>query len=86
MKSLLLTLRLAALPGPTMTWTPELRPTADGYELVLTGEVQEGYYTHPMRIPHAGVSLSLETEGVEAAGEPAEQHTPRLWQSPRSFP
>ena len=76
MKSLLLTLLLAALPGPTMTWTPELRPTADGYELVLTGEVQEGYYTHPMRIPHAGVSLSLETEGVEAAGEPAEQYTP----------
>lgn len=74
MKSLLLSLLLVAFSGPTMTWTPQLQQTSDGYELVLTGEVQDGYYTHPMRIPHAGVSLNLESEGVAPAGEPSEQY------------
>ena len=75
---LLLALLLsAAVPAlaQSIKWTAAVEPAGDGiYELVLTGKVASGYYTHPLTDPYT--SASIELEGAEAVGDPEDIYTP----------
>ena len=76
--SLLIALLLAAaVPAlaQSIKWTAAVEPAGDGlYELVLTGKVADGYYTHPLTDPYT--SASIELEGAEAEGDPEDVYTP----------
>ena len=75
---LLLALLLsAAVPAlaQSIRWTAAVEPAGDGiYELVLTGKVADGYYTHPLTDPYT--SATIELEGAEAVGDPEDVYTP----------
>ena len=72
--ALLLTTVLPAL-AQSIKWTAAVEPAGDGvYELVLTGKVADGYYTHPLTDPYT--SADLELEGVEKVGDPEDVFTP----------
>ena len=74
---LLALLLAAAVPAlaQSIKWTAAVEPAGDGiYELVLTGKVASGYYTHPLTDPYT--SASIELEGAEAVGDPEDVYTP----------
>ena len=72
--AMLLTTVLPAL-AQSIKWTAAVEPAGDGvYELVLTGKVADGYYTHPLTDPYT--SADLELEGVEKVGDPEDVFTP----------
>ena len=74
---LLVLLLAAAVPAlaQSIKWTAAVEPAGDGiYELVLTGKVASGYYTHPLTDPYT--SASIELEGAEAVGDPEDVYTP----------
>ena len=74
MLAMLLTTVLPAL-AQSIKWTAAVEPAGDGvYELVLTGKVADGYYTHPLTDPYT--SADLELEGVEKVGDPEDVFTP----------
>lgn len=62
----------------TIRWNAEVRPVeGSSFELVLTGNVQEGFYTHPLTDEYAAPYFTFEkTDGVEVAGAPTEEYTP----------
>ena len=65
---LLLTLA-AAVPAlaQTIKWTAAVEPAGEGiYELVLTGKISSGYYTHPLTDPYTSAEIELD-------GEPAQE-------------
>jgi thiol:disulfide interchange protein DsbD len=67
----------AAVPAlaQSIKWTAAVEPAGDGlYELVLTGKVADGYYTHPLTDPYT--SAMIELEGAEAVGDPEDVYTP----------
>ena len=67
----------AAVPAlaQSIKWTAAVEPAGDGiYELVLTGKVADGYYTHPLSDPYT--SAEIELEGVETVGDPEDVYTP----------
>ena len=67
----------AAVPAlaQSIKWTAAVEPAGDGlYELVLTGKVADGYYTHPLTDPYT--SATIELEGSEAVGDPEDVYTP----------
>ena len=76
--TLLLFLTLAAaVPAlaQTIRWTAAVEPAGDGvYELVLTGKISSGYYTHPLTDPYT--SAEIELDGYEAVGDPEDVFTP----------
>ena len=74
---LLILLLSAAVPAlaQSIKWTAAVEPAGDGiYELVLTGKVASGYYTHPLTDPYT--SATIELEGAEAVGNPEDVYTP----------
>ncbi len=74
---LLALLLAAAVPAlaQSIKWTAAVEPAGDGiYELVLTGNVASGYYTHPLTDPYT--SATIELEGAEAVGDPEDVYTP----------
>ena len=74
MLALLLAAAVPAL-AQSIKWTAAVEPAGDGvYELVLTGKVDDGYYTHPLTDPYS--SAMIELEGAEPVGEPEDIYTP----------
>jgi len=74
MLALLLAAAVPAL-AQSIKWTAAVEPAGDGvYELVLTGKVADGYYTHPLTDPYT--SAMIELEGAEPVGEPEDIYTP----------
>ena len=74
---LLALLLAAAVPAlaQSIKWTAAVEPAGDGvYELVLTGKIAAGYYTHPLTDPYT--SATIELEGAEAVGDPEDVYTP----------
>ena len=80
LRHLLLVLALAMnfSDAPSVQWTSALKELGGGeYELVLTGLVEDGYYTHPMDDKWSATTLEINpAEGLELIGVPAEQYDP----------
>ena len=72
---LILALALNFTEGPSVNWESAIRPLGDGeYELVLSGDVEEGYYTHPLDDPWSGTTLEIApAAGLELLGAPTEE-------------
>ena len=75
---LVLALALQFAEGPSVNWTSAVRELGDGeYELVLSGDVEDGYYTHPMDDEWSGTTLELDpAAGLELLGAPTEEYEP----------
>ncbi len=69
---------LIAQASPTVMWKAAVNHIQDNhYQLVLTGEVAEGWYIHPMDDEFVGTRLEFaQAEGVSLTGEPVEEFTP----------
>ena len=69
---------LIAQASPTVMWKAAVNHIQDNnYQLVLTGEVAEGWYVHPMADEYVGTKLEFApAEGISPAGEPVEEFTP----------
>ena len=81
MHSFILTTLLSlffAQAAPTVVWKAAVNHIQDNsYQLVVTGQVAEGYYVHPMSDPYVGTVLEINgSESVRASGEPSEEFTP----------
>ncbi len=62
--------------SPSVAWKSAIERSGESYQLVLTGEVAEGYYVHPMADRQVGTTLEIEqSSGVEVAGLPREEFT-----------
>ena len=65
----------AAAMAQSIKWTAATEPAGDGvYELVLTGKLSSGYYTHPLTDPYTAAAIEL--DGYEAVGDPEDVYTP----------
>ena len=74
---LILLVFAAAVPAlaQTIKWSAAVEPSGEGiYELVLTGKISSGYYTHPLTDPYT--SAEIELDGYEAVGDPEDVFTP----------
>ncbi|MBR5034828.1 MAG: thioredoxin family protein [Bacteroidales bacterium] len=69
---------LIAQANPTVVWKAAVNHIQDNnYQLVLTGQVADGWYVHPMADEYVGTTLEVsQTEGVAATGDPVEEFTP----------
>ena len=69
---------LIAQANPTVVWKAAVNHIQDNsYQLVVTGQVADGYYVHPMADEYVGTTLEVEaSEGVKALGEPWEEFAP----------
>ena len=87
-KHLLLVLALFAQSfgdEPSVRWSSELRDLgASEYELVLSGDVQDEYYTHPMDDEWSGTVLEIDpSSGLELVGAPVESYEPSEYKGTR---
>jgi len=64
--------------SPSVLWKAAVNHTeGNSYQLVVSGEVAQDYYVHPMSDPYVGTELQVETgEGIAKIGDPAEEFTP----------
>ena len=64
--------------SPSVIWKAAVNHTeGKTYQLVVTGEVAQDYYVHPMSDPYVGTELQVETgDGIAKIGDPAEEFTP----------
>jgi len=64
--------------SPSVIWKASVNHTeGKTYQLVVTGEVAQDYYVHPMSDPYVGTELQVETgDGIAKIGDPAEEFTP----------
>ena len=64
--------------SPSVLWKAAVNHTeGNTYQLVVTGEVAQDYYVHPMTDPYVGTELQVETgDGIAKIGDPAEEFTP----------
>jgi thiol:disulfide interchange protein DsbD len=64
--------------SPSVIWKAAVNHTeGNTYQLVVTGEVAQDYYVHPMTDPYVGTELQVETgDGIAKIGDPAEEFTP----------
>ena len=81
MHSFILTTLLSlffAQAAPTVVWKAAVNHIQDNsYQLVVTGQVADGWYVHPMSDPYVGTVLEINgSESVRASGEPSEEFTP----------
>ena len=75
-----------ALQGPSVDWKSEVKKTGDHWQLVLTGQVEDGYYTHPMDAKYVGTTIELEaSEAVSALGDPVEEFEPSDYKGEREI-
>ena len=78
-KALLGALLLIAggLQGPSVQWKPEVKQADGVWQLVLTGQIGDNYYIHPMADPYTGVTLEVEeTDAVLRLGLPYDTYEP----------
>ena len=75
---LILAMALNFADGPSVNWTSQVRELGAGeYELVLSGDVGEEYYTHPMDDEWSGTTLEIHpAAGLELLGGPVEDYEP----------
>ena len=63
------------LPSASVSWKTRVEPAGDHYQLVVTGQVAEGYYIHDMADKYVGTALTLEeSDKVQALGLPSEEY------------
>ena len=64
--------------SPSVLWKAAVNHIeGNNYQLVVTGEVAQDYYVHPMSDPYVGTELQVQTgEGIALDGDPAEEFTP----------
>ena len=69
---------LIAQANPTVVWKAAVNHIQDNsYQLVVTGQVADGYYVHPMADEYVGTTLAVNaSEGVTAIGDPTEEFAP----------
>jgi thiol:disulfide interchange protein DsbD len=69
---------LIAQANPTVVWKAGVNHIQDNnYQLVLTGQVADGWYVHPMADEYVGTTLTVNPgEGIGAMGEVSEEFTP----------
>ncbi len=69
---------LIAQANPTVVWKAAVNHIQDNsYQLVVTGQVADGYYVHPMADEYVGTTLAVNaSEGVTAVGDPTEEFAP----------
>ena len=69
---------MIAQAAPTVVWKAAVNHIQDNnYQLVVTGQVEDGWYVHPMADKYVGTKLTVEpAEGVSATGEAVEEFTP----------
>ena len=69
---------LIAQANPTVVWKAAVNHIQDNsYQLVVTGQVADGYYIHPMADEYVGTTLTINPgEGIGAMGEVSEEFTP----------
>ena len=78
-KALLGALLLIAggLQGPSVQWKPEVKQADGVWQVVLTGQIGDNYYIHPMADPYTGVTLEVEeTDTVLRLGLPYDKYEP----------
>lgn len=65
----------AAAQDASASWKAAVNKVEDSiYELVLTGTIEDGFYTHPLTDKYSAPELTL--EGVELVGATVEEYTP----------
>ena len=64
--------------SPSVLWKAVVRHVdGDRYQLVVSGEIADKYYVHPMSDPNVGTLLEVNTtDRVFLAGQPIEEYTP----------
>ena len=69
---------LIAQANPTVMWKAAVNHIQDNsYQLVVTGQVADGWYVHPMTDKYVGTTLEVSpADGVILNGEPVEEFTP----------
>ncbi|MBQ6081814.1 MAG: thioredoxin family protein [Bacteroidales bacterium] len=69
---------MIAQAAPSVVWKAAVNHIQDNnYQLVVTGQVEDGWYVHPMADKYVGTKLTVEpAEGVSATGEAVEEFTP----------
>ena len=69
---------MIAQAAPTVVWKAAVNHIQDNnYQLVVTGQVEDGWYVHTMADKYVGTKLTVEpAEGVSATGEAVEEFTP----------
>ena len=69
---------LIAQANPTVVWKAAVNHIQDNsYQLVVTGQIADGYYIHPMADEYVGTTLTINPgEGIGAMGEVSEEFTP----------
>ncbi|MCR5276253.1 MAG: thioredoxin family protein [Bacteroidales bacterium] len=60
---------------PSIQWTASTQTDQDAVSIVFTGQVRDGYYTHPMSDPYTGPSIEWTLPaGVTLAGDAVEEY------------
>ncbi len=69
---------LIAQANPTVVWKAAVNHIQDNsYQLLVTGQVADGYYVHPMADKYVGTTLKVDaSEGVTVVGDPTEEFAP----------
>ena len=69
---------LIAQATPTVAWKAVVNHIQDNsYQLIVTGQVADGWYVHPMADEYVGTTLTVNAgEGINALGEISEEFTP----------
>ena len=69
---------LIAQASPTVAWKAAVNHIQDNsYQLVVTGQVADGWYVHPMADEYVGTTLEVSpAEGLSLSGEPVEEFSP----------
>ncbi len=80
MHNLLILLMLAIgldMPVASISWKSDISQSDGQYRLVLSGQIKDGCYTHPMATKYVGTELRIDsTETVWPVGEPVESYRP----------
>lgn len=62
--------------APQVSWKAKVEPVSGNeYQLVLTADIPQDYYIHPMDAPYAGTELEL-ADDLVCSGDPEEIYTP----------
>ncbi len=64
--------------SPSVAWKAVVNHTeGNNYQLVVTGQIAQDYYVHPMSDPYVGTELQVEgADGIVLSGEAREEFTP----------
>ena len=72
-----LSLAILLQASPSVLWKTSVDRSDGKCQLVLTGEVEPGFYVHPMDDPYSGTQLEIEySDDVRPSGTPVEEYEP----------